>query len=107
MYIVKKGREWFSVDRKTEQASHLLLVDSYNLASCGNDSCQPNSVFYRQISVPGYYVGRENALNKTAIHRLKDMAADSEIPELSQQVQALLGFLVRIDNAIIETKFRV
>ena len=89
------------------QVTQLLLFNSYNLASRADDPCQPGTVFNGHISIPGYCVERENALNKTAIHRLKDMAADSEIPELSQQVQALLGFLLHTDNAITETKFRV
>ena len=57
------------------------------------------------VSIPGYYAERENVLNKTAIHRLKDMAADSEAPELPQQVQALLCFLVHVDYVIIKTEF--
>ena len=39
------------------------------------------------------------------IHRLKVMADDSEAPELPQQVQALLCFLVHVDYVTIKTGF--
>ena len=39
------------------------------------------------VSIPGHYAERENALNKTAIHRLKVMADDSEAPELPHDTQ--------------------
>ena len=35
------------------------------------------------------------------------MAADSETPELPQQVQPLMGFLVHVDCVVTETEFRV
>ena len=54
-----------------EQVTQLLLCGSYNLPSRVDDSCQA-------MPIPGYNVESENTLNKTAIHRLKDVAADSK-----------------------------
>ena len=106
--FVMKDREWFSADREMEKVTRLHLLGSYNLVSRVDNSCRPSSVFLTH-RFPHQLVTMLKERMLPTGQRYTDsgnVAADSETPELPQQVQPLLGFLVHVDCVITETEFR-
>ena len=107
--FVMKDREWFSADREMEKVTRLHLLGSYNLVSRVDNSCRPSSVFLTH-RFPYQLVTMLKERMLPTGQRYTDsgnVAADSETPELPQQVQPLMGFLVHVDCVVTETEFRV